>query len=576
MKARLEFDSVRWKNLLSTGNTWTEIILNDVPNALIVGDNGSGKSTLLDAICMGLYGKPFRKIRKNQVVNAINGKDCEIEVNFHVGKKKYKVVRKIKPDDFEIYANGTILNKNSEIKDYQAYLEKFILGMNFKTFTQIVIAGSASFVPFMQETAANRRSFVEDLLDIRVFASMSTIVKQRLVENKDAIEKNKLEHKGKLEKKAVIEKNISKLKVDSANKIILLETENRLSRSELIVHSDAVIALNKKKTDLEEKVKDYKKHRVKHDKLLELRSKIKANYSTFEEHYKFFDSHDSCPTCKQLIEPEFKGEEQARLDAKLMELEQGVKDVEVKISQSQTLLAEYETDQRAIHDLSQQIATEGFLANQVRSSIKKNVDEINILNTSNTMLQDSENDLKQVILEIDELEAKHKELLYQRTMITTAADLLKDGGIKTKIIKQYLPIINKTINKYLAAMGFLVHFHLDETFDETIKSRYRDDFCYENFSEGEKMRIDLALLFTWRTIATMKNSVSTNLLILDEVFDGALDNAGIEDFLKIMSGLTQGSNTFIISHKQDQMIDKFKKVYKAVKRKNFSYIEVLP
>jgi DNA repair exonuclease SbcCD ATPase subunit len=573
--ARLIFDFIRWKNFLSTGNVWSEIKLNDVANALIIGDNGAGKSTLLDAICFVLYNKPFRKIKKGQIVNSINAKECVVEIEFHIGKKNYKVIRGIKPDIFEIWVDGILLNQNRNSRDYQSDLEDLILGMNFKTFTQIVVAGNANFLPFMQSAAADRRSFIEDLLNIKIFAGMLAIMKARFTNNKDALEKNRIEAKGKVEKKALIEKNIAKLTANNDDKILDLKNKNIQAKAQLIVYATEIekhALVIKDNTDL---VKDAAKQRNKHDKLIELRSKIKANHSSNEEHYKFFDSHDNCPTCKQAIEAAFKDEELLRLESKLTELEQGLKDITSNINDSHAKLTQYETYKALMNTADRELAKVGSLMDQVRSIIKQNEAEIVRLSTADTMITDSQDDLSLVTKEIDALEDVYSKLLEERTMIMTALDLLKDGGIKTKIIKQYLPIINKTINKYLQAMGFAISFELDETFDETIKARYRDEFSYANFSEGEKMRIDLALMFTWRTIAKMKNSVSTNLLVMDEIFDGSLDASGIDDFLKIISGFTSDSNVFIISHNQIQMVDKFKKVYKATKKKNFSHIEVI-
>lgn len=573
MKNKVEFGVIRWRNLMSSGNAWTEIPLNKWPNVLIVGDNGAGKTTLLDAITFVLFGKPFRKIKKGQMVNTINAKNCEVQIEFETNQKCFKIIRGIKPDVFEIWQDGILINQDSASKDYQAYLEKFVLGMNLKTFVQIDVVGKTSYVPFMKLNASDRRNFIEDLLDIRVFSSMSTIVKTELTDNKNSIEKVKVQIASALSKKALIEntgnmlsQNANKEKSDLLDENIKHTMEHNslsveIGRMEVILES------------LEKEIANYSKVRSKHDKMISLRGKIAANKDTHEEHYKFFDDHSNCPTCTQEIDEETKDRELCRIDTKLSELRKGLHDLDAEIVKSQAILDDLMDKQREHSKIQQEISTRTWKRKELTDRIQSNKDKISKLENSNDMIDQNNREMKLVEEEIENLEKQQAELLEQNTLLTTASDLLKDGGIKTKIIRKYIPIINKTINKYLQAMGFLVQFTLDETFDETIKARYRDEFSYESFSEGEKMRIDLALLFTWRHIAKMKNSANTNLLIIDEVFDGSLDNAGIDEFLKIMWGLTSDTNTIIISHKQDQMIDKFKKVYKAEKKKNFSVLK---
>lgn len=571
---KVVFKKVRWKNLLSTGNTWTEISLDDYASTLIIGDNGSGKSTFIDALCFGLYGKPFRNIRKGQLVNSINQKNCEVEIELFRKNKNYVIKRGIKPDIFEIWAEGVMLNQSSESKDYQAYLEKHILGFNLKTFTQIVIAGSRSFVPFMQLSAADRRNFIEYILDIQVFSTMSAVNKSRLNENKTDLEKNKIELDSKKGVLTMIDKTIFRLEENNEDKIKELKNEhldNAHKRSQLQVET---LSLKVEKEKLEKMIVNDSKVRSKHEKMIILKSKISANRNSHLENYKFFLDNCTCPTCNQTIEESSKEEELEKLNSKIEELDKGLYDLDKEILDHKEIIDENQKVQNELNRIVSDLRLKKQEIQQLIIRQKTIGAQINALEKGNdqVLLEQKENKNK-TEQEILILEDKHKILLDDNVIITTASDLLKDGGIKTKIIKQYVPIINKTINKYLTAMGFLVHFELDETFNETIKSRYRDDFSYDSFSEGEKFRIDLALMLAWRAIAKTKNSANTNLLILDEIFDGSLDDAGIDEMMKIMQGLTKDTNMFIISHKKDQMIDKFKRVFKASKKKNFSFIE---
>lgn len=574
MSGKVVFKKVRWKNLLSTGNTWTEISLDDYASTLIIGDNGSGKSTFIDALCFGLYGKPFRNIRKGQLVNSINQKNCEVEIELFRKNKNYVIKRGIKPDIFEIWAEGVMLNQSSESKDYQAYLEKHILGFNLKTFTQIVIAGSRSFVPFMQLSAADRRNFIEYILDIQVFSTMSAVNKSRLNENKTDLEKNKIELDGKKGVLTMIEKTIFRLEENNEDKIKELKNDiMNISLKRATLETEAY-SLNLEKEKLKNMLVNDSKIRSKHEKMIILKSKISANRNSHLENYKFFLDNCTCPTCNQTIEESSKEKELEKINSKIEELDKGLYDLDKEILDHKEIIDENQKIQNELNRIVSDLRLKEQEIQQLIIRHKTISDQIKALEKGNdqVLLEQKENKNK-TEQEILILEDKHKTLLDDNVVITTASDLLKDGGIKTKIIKQYVPIINKTINKYLTAMGFLVHFELDETFNETIKSRYRDDFSYDSFSEGEKFRIDLALMLAWRAIAKTKNSVDTNLLILDEIFDGSLDDAGIDEMMKIMQGLTKDTNMFIISHKKDQMIDKFERVFKASKKKNFSFIE---
>jgi DNA repair exonuclease SbcCD ATPase subunit len=571
---KVTFKSIRWKNLLSTGNVWTEISLNKHENTLIIGDNGSGKSTLLDALCFGLYGKSFRKIRKGQLVNTINNKECEVEVEFEAAKKQYRVRRGIKPDVFEIWVDGTLLNQNRESRDYQLHLEKHILKMSMKTFSQIVIAGSRAYTPFMQLSAADRRNFIEDLLDIQVFSIMSAVNKSRLTTNKNEIDKVKIELEGKENVLKMIEMTIFRLEENNEDKIKSLTSEIQSFRKHMTMLDRDIILLKDAERDLKIILADEPKVRSKYDKMLVLKSKIATNVAQQDEHYRFYDKNCVCPTCKQDIQEDFKNEEQDRLRLRLEELEKGIDDLNKEIEKHKDLLTEFKKDQIDLQNIQTELSMKARDRLNLADQIHKNENEIKRLSSGNdSILREQKENKEKTEQEIKDIEERLKVLHEENAIMTTAADLLKDGGIKTKIIKQYVPIINKTINKYLSAMGFLVSFELDEMFDETIKSRYRDGFSYDSFSEGEKSRIDLALMLAWRAIAKTKNSTSTNLLILDEVFDGSLDDTGIEEMMKIMQGLTSDTNTFIISHKKDQMIDSFKRVLRAKKKKNFSFIE---
>jgi DNA repair exonuclease SbcCD ATPase subunit len=566
----ITFSSIKWKNLLSTGNAFTEIKLNETANALIIGENGSGKSTILDALTFALFGKPFRKINKPSLINSVNDKACVVEIEFNTNGKEYKVVRGIKPNIFEIYCDGVLLNQDSSSRDYQEHLEKFILKMNYKSFTQIVILGSASFVPFMQLSPADRRVVIEDLLDIQIFSVMNTIAKQKLQLAKENIDRNRIEISSKEEKKAFIEKTINKLKENNEEKIASLQTSIDDKKTELLNIADDIERKEKERDELIEKSNTQSTLKSKHTKLVSLSSKIDTNLKHTKKDYDFFCENDSCPTCRQTIDSGFRSVELQKGKSKIIEFEKGLDDIQIEIDKTVNALSDMDKIISKLNLIKNDISVLKSRKTNVISIINDIEDQIENLQSSDGVLSSNEQELLQVIDDLNKLNIERNELLEERKYIDVAINLLKDGGIKTKIIKQYLPIINKMINKYLAQMGFFVNFNINEQFEETIKSRYRDEFSYHNFSEGEKMRIDLSLLFTWRAVAKMRNSVNTNLLILDEVFDGSLDANGTEEFLKIMWSMVSDTNTFIISHKTDQLFDKFQKVYKFQKHKNFS------
>jgi DNA repair exonuclease SbcCD ATPase subunit len=566
------FKAIRWKNFLSTGNIFTEVKLNADSNTLIVGENGAGKSTILDALTFALFGKAFRKINKPLLINSVNGKETVVEIEFDVNGKQYKVIRGIKPNIFEIYCNGTLLNQDSASKDYQEHLEKFILKMNYKSFTQIVVLGSASFTPFMQLSAADRRAIIEDLLDIEIFTTMNMIAKQRMQLNRELLEKNRVTFAGKEEKKVYIEKTISNLKQNNEEKKsdLLAQLQQQLETMANI--KKLIEDLEKEKDDTLEKAADNVRSKEKHKKLIALQSKIETNLSRMKKEKSFYDENDSCPTCRQNIDSTFKAVAVESSINKIDEYEGGLQKIAEEINACVEHINETDKLISKANNLRNDVSSHKARLSSIVSSVNDLEDQIEKLDTSDSMMRDSVDELETAINDLKMLAKEREQLLEEKLYVETAINLLKDGGIKTKIIKQYLPIINKLINKYLSQMGFFVNFNINEQFEETIKSRYRDEFSYQNFSEGEKMRIDLAILFAWRTIAKMKNSINTNLLILDEVFDSSLDVNGTDEFLKIMWSLTDDTNTFVISHKRDQLLDKFQKVYVFEKHKNFSRI----
>ena len=568
------FKSIRWKNLLSTGNQFTEVKLNENSNALIVGENGAGKSTILDAICFALFGKAFRKINKPGLINSVNGRECVVEIEFKTNGKEYKIIRGIKPNIFEIYCDGLILNQDSASRDYQEHLEKFILKMNYKSFTQIVILGSASFTPFMQLSSNDRRTVIEDLLDIQIFSVMNTIAKQKMQSNKEGLERSRISISAKEDVKSFIEKNIDNLRKTNDDKKAELVTQKREFEESIVRLKDELRSLDERLSLLLSEAGEKAKKKTTHTKLISLQSKIEANADRVNKDIAFYEHNDDCPTCRQSIDSKFKAEAIDQSKSKLDELNKGLFELGNQIV---TCVEDINESNRLVteaNSVKTQIASENAKIMNLYSLINSIEDQLEQIDTSDTMLIQNEKDLVTTIQELAVLNSEKQDLLVERQYIDTAINLLKDGGIKTKIIKQYLPIINKLINKYLAKMGFFVNFNINEQFEETIKSRYRDEFSYQNFSEGEKTRIDLALLFTWRSIAKMRNSVNTNLLILDEVLDGSLDNNGTDEFLKIMWDMLGDTNTFVISHKTDAMIDKFQKVYRFNKVKNFSCLTV--
>jgi len=565
------FKKIRYKNFISTGNYFTEIDFLKSSNTLIVGSNGAGKSTMLDALCFALFGKAFRSINKPQLINSINQKDCITECEFDIGNKKYKIVRGIKPNIFEIYQDGDLLNQDAASRDYQEYLEKFILKLNYKSFTQIVILGSASFVPFMQLSANDRRSIIEDLLDIQIFSTMNTVLKDKISGNKDQVTDNNsklhiVETKIEIQNthiKSIQKTNEEKIE-EYDNQIKLYNTDIHELQSKIEQTSNSINLLQtyvENKIEVETRLKKFSK----------IESQIENNLSKYKSDIGFFEQNDNCPTCKQEIALGFKEQQIKENNDRVAEIESGLKILEEKLLAEQERLNEITLKQKEIQKLQISNATNTTSITETNKYISKLKSQIESLKSKQDNLEVENTKLKELNIELEVILQKKKELIDEKTYYEAASGLLKDTGIKTKIIKQYLPIINKVVNKHLATFDFFVNFNLDESFKETIKSRHRDAFSYESFSEGEKQRIDMALMLTWRTIAKLKNSANTNLLILDEIFDSSLDANGTEYLMNILHML-EDVNLFVISHKGDILQDKFRSVIKFEKVKNFSRI----
>jgi len=565
------FRKLKWKNLLSTGNHFTEIQFDKSPSTLIVGSNGAGKSTMLDALCFVLFGKPFRSVNKPLLLNSINGKDCLVEVEFNSGNKHYKIIRGIKPNVFEIWQDGEMINQDAAVRDYQEYLEKFILKLNYKSFTQIVILGSASFTPFMQLSASDRRSIIEELLDIQVFSAMNNILKDKITMNKDATITKKYDIDLTEQKYSLQKKHIDELKQNNEDKVKEYEGEISGSANTISTLAEQIELFSNEVRQLQILVNAKAETEAKVKTITKLESQIESNLSKFRKDINFFQHNDDCPTCRQAIAMEFKEKELTLLGTKVTECDHGLQELEKKLLAEQTKLNSISETQKKIQELQIEIATKNTTITETNKYIKRLEKQIEDLKLNKSSTDKEEQELSIINESLSQLKQHLRTLIDEKTYYEVASGLLKDTGIKTKIIKQYLPIINKLVNKYLASFDFFVNFNLDESFKETIKSRHRDDFTYDSFSEGEKQKIDLALLFSWRAVAKLKNSANTNLLILDEVFDSSLDANGTEYLMTILQML-EGTNVFVISHKGDILQDKFRNVIRFEKVKNFSRI----
>jgi DNA repair exonuclease SbcCD ATPase subunit len=564
------FRTIKYKNILSTGNSWTEIVLNNDKSTLIVGENGAGKSTMLDALTFALYGKPFRKINKAQLLNSINQKDLRVEASFSVSGNNYIVKRSIKPNTFEIWKNDILLNQDAAARDYQQYLEENILKMNLKSFAQVVVLGASTFVPFMQLKAGERRGVIEDLLDIGIFSTMNNLLKDKVSSNKEQILNIKyqidlLDQKIESAKthnesiRVLREGEVTKLKSKLKEQIAIVESERAYVQ-------DVITEVSYLTTTMSDK-KDVKAKLVE---LQKLDGKLSNKVTKLHKDIHFYDSHDDCPTCRQSLDSNFKKVVVKENEDKVEEISKAKTELYAKIHNHEERLKEIEVLEDEIAEKNISMSEHNAKCN-VAMSVCKDIKR---------ELTEAEHEVKSVdtgaILELEKKLLSHHEdqtqLFDDKDMLSVVSSMLRDGGIKTRIIKQYVPVMNKLINKYLAAMEFFVDFQLDENFNETIKSRFRDEFSYASFSEGEKLRIDLALLFTWRAVSKLRNSVSTNLLIMDEIMDSSLDSAGTEEFLRILNELTVDTNVFIISHKGDSINDKFDKVLRFTKHKNFSQL----
>ena len=564
------FKQIRWRNFLSTGNTFTEVDFTEAQTNLIVGTNGAGKSTVLDALTFVLFNKPFRKINKPQLINSVNEKDCTVEIEFSTGSVDWKVIRGIKPNVFEIYKNDELLDRSAAASDQQKWLEDNVLKLNYKSFTQIVILGSASFVPFMQLPAASRREIIEDLLDIKIFSYMSNILRDKIRSTNESIRELTI-RKDLVEEKIDMQKNfISDL--EQTGKKNIKEKQNKIKEFDESV--DALMkdidGYGEELKVVEEKMEVSSGSNKKLKKLGTLRGKLQQKVATITKEHKFFNENTVCPTCDQHIEESFRLNRINDAQSKAKELQQGFQELEDAIRLEEEKENQFKVLSKEATNLTHEISKANTRISGLRNRSRDLEQEIQTI-TSNLANRNTERDaLEKLVEELEGLQSKQSEQKENNVYHDFAHSLMKDGGVKSKIIKRYLPLMNQQINKYLQLMDFYINFSLDEEFKETVKSPIHEDFSYESFSEGEKMRIDLSLLFTWREIAKMKNSASTNLLILDEIFDSSLDGFGTDYFTKIIKYVVSDANVFVISHKTDELLDKFDNIIRFDKVKGFS------
>lgn len=565
------FKKLRWRNFLSTGNQFIEVDLAKAPSTLIIGTNGAGKSTMLDALCFSLFNRAFRDIKKEQLVNTINQNDCEIEVEFETSNKKYKVIRGIKPNKFEVYCNDVLLNQDASNIDYQNMLEQNILKCNYRAFCQVVILGSTSYEPFMHLRARYRREVVEEILDIRVFSHMDLLLRQKQGELSKAVVDVRHRYDLMTEKYELQKKHFEEIQNRDNTDIEDRREQLKENEQSNYEYNQKLQLLNEKIISTKAEIWGSEKVFKKEKELDKLETKIEHKLEKEKRDVEFFEKNDNCPTCTQPIDLRFKQTEIYEGKKKISELEEGLQQLSAEMGKTQEQIKQYKAVEKKLNDLDIQVA-------KINTSISEINRHSNRLDTEIAKLENTDNNSNAIQKELEQIKEDLKlvnveknKAVEEKKYIDIAREILNDTGVKANIIRKYVPIINNLINQYLQSMDFFVNFQLDQEFNETIKSRFRDTFNYNSFSEGEKLRIDLALLFTWRTIAKMKNSTNTNLLILDEIFDSSLDGQGTEDFFKILKTLTN-ENTFIISHKGDILFDKFTSIIKFEKYKNFTRI----
>ncbi len=565
---KILFKELRYKNILSTGNSFTIIPLNDKPSTLISGANGAGKSTMLDALTFVLYGKPFRKVNKNQLINTINQKDLVVEVTFQIGPHNYLIRRGIKPNFLEIWKNNELINQDAASRDYQAYLEKNILNLNYKSFNQIVVLGSATYVPFMELPAHARREIIEDLLDIQVFSTMNNLLKEKVSSNKDEITENSYQKDlvgSKLDSAKDHNASIRKIREDEVEKI----REKMAVHIKEIEEAKRVIGFqNETLAVIIDDIEDKPDMKAKSEKAKSLRRDIESQIRSHQKELSFYHDNDDCPTCKQGIAHEFKAGIIVEKDEKIVELEEGLEKLALKSK-------EYDDRLESISVLEDQMRDINLAIGDQRATIKVSKNALvsykKELDKAEEEVETVDNSkLSKLVEQLQTIDDEQTDLYSHKEVLSVVSQMLKDGGIKSKIIRQYVPIMNKLINAYLSAFDLFVDFQIDENFNEVIKSRFRDTFSYASFSEGEKLRITLSIMLAWRTVAKMRNSVSTNLLVLDETLDGAMDGVGVENLIETLHSVNTDDNIFVISHRGDQFGDKFESHLKFAKIKNFS------
>ena len=565
------FKTIKFKNFLSTGNIFSEIGLDEHQTTLIVGDNGAGKSTLLDALSFSLFGKPFRKIKKPQLINSITRKNLMVEVDFSINKVDYKIIRGIKPHVFEVYKNGEIINQSAAVKDYQTILERQILKVDHKTFCQVVVLGSATFQPFMQLSTQNRREIIEDLLDLQVFTTMNGLLKNKILVNNESLRKSDADRKQLNDKITLMRSHM--IEMQSNNETLISEKKEMIedSRVKIEVNSAKYKELEEKNCIFKSDISDENKIKDKMGQLSLLKVKIETKLRGVRKDLDFYMENDNCPVCHQDIHEDFREETIKERKSQKEEIDVGIDKLVEQYNKMDSRIKEIMVVNDKINDNNLEIHTIKNNINSTMEYVAILEKEINGLNKK-IVENNDHSTMTELETHLQRIEKEHYNNDEERNILSMCTSMLKDGGIKSKIIKQYVPVINKLINKYLSSMEFMCQFELDEQFNETIKSRHRDVFSYTSFSEGEKMRINLAILFTWRAVAKMRNSINTNILIMDEVFDSSLDANGTDEFMKVIRELTMDTNTIIISHKSDQLSDKFERVLKLEKNRNFSTI----